>query len=552
MHTIKHVLPAIAVLALALAGCSTTPKGDDYSSLPPAPHHPTAAKPGPEAPVGYGAVRHGLPQIPPEQHGDLLDRIRAGYALPDTQHHAVNRELEWYRARPEYLDRIFRRGARYLHHIVSEIERRDMPLELALLPVVESAFNPVAYSRSHAAGLWQFIPSTGKHYGLTQNWWIDERRDVLRATDAALNYLQYLHRYFKGDWYLAIAAYNGGEGTVSRAVKRNAGAGRATDFFSLDLKAETRDYVPKLLAISRIVADPPAYGLSFAAIPNRPYFDIVDPGKQIHLGEASELAGISRDDMFALNPAFNRMTTPPSGPHRLLLPVERAEPFRLALASEAGAQRLASAAAAEPPPDVRHRVRSGESLSGIARKHGVSIESLRARNGLRGSVIHPGDTLMIPASMAAAPVAEARQDIVAQLPERVPAAGRATASVRSAAPPSARTHKVKPGETLWGVARRYGVTVPALAGANGMTSKSQLVAGARLQIPGGEKSSAPAGESSRMTYKVRPGDTLTQIAARFNVSVQQLMAWNEMRQSNSLRAGQKIVVYVDPRRVSGG
>jgi len=555
MQTIKHVLPAIALLALALAGCSTTPKGGDYSSLPPAPQHPTAARPGLEAPVAYGAVRHGLPQIPPEQHADLFDRIRAGYALPDTQHYAVNREVEGYRSRPDFLDRTFRRGARYLHHIVTEIERRDMPLELALLPVVESAFNPVAYSRSHAAGLWQFIPSTGKHYGLTQNWWIDERRDVLRATDAALNYLQYLHRYFNGDWYLAIAAYNGGEGTVSRAVKRNAEAGRATDFFSLDLKAETRDYVPKLLAISRIVADPTAYGLSFAAIPNQPYFDVVDPGKQIHLGEASELAGISRDDMFALNPAFNRMTTPPSGPHRLLLPVERVEPFRIALASEAGTQRLAAAAAAEPPPDVRHRVRSGESLSGIARQHGVSIESLRARNGLRGSVIHPGETLMIPRGGATAgtPVAEARADIVSQLPERLPAAGRATAApAKSAAAPSARSHKVKSGETLWGVARRYGVTVPALAAENGMTSKSQLVAGTRLQIPGAGSTAAPAAESSRVTYKVRRGDTLTQIAERFNVSVQQLMSWNQMRQSNSLRAGQKIVVYVDPRRVSGG
>jgi len=556
MQITKHVLPAVAALGLALSGCSTTPQGGDYSSLPPSPQHPAGTKRGLDAPVAYGAAREGREQIPPQQHADLFDRVRAGYALPDTRHYAVDREVEWYRSRPDFLDRTFRRGARYLHHIVTELERRDMPLELALLPVVESAFNPVAYSRSHAAGLWQFIPSTGKHYGLTQNWWIDERRDVLRATDAALNYLQYLHRYFKGDWYLAIAAYNGGEGTVGRAVKRNAEAGRPTDFFSLDLKAETRDYVPKLLAISRIVADPPAYGLSFAAIPNRPYFDVVDPGKQIHLGEASELAGISRDDMFALNPAFNRMTTPPSGPHRLLLPVERAEPFRLALASGTGAQRVA-AAATEPPPDVRHRVRSGESLTGIARQHGVSVESMRARNGLRGSVIHPGDILVIPrgGANAGTPVAEARPDIVAQLPERLPPAGRATAApTKSAAAPSTRSHQVKPGETLWGVARKYGVTVPALAAANGMTSKSQLVAGTRLQVPGAGAASAaaPAAESSRMTYQVRRGDTLTQIAQRFNVSVEQLKAWNQIRQASSLKAGQKIVVYVDPRRVSGG
>lgn len=554
MHYIKLLLPAIAVLGVALAGCSTTPQGDDYSSLPPAPQHPATARSGLEAPIAYGSAREGLGTVSPDQHADLLDRIRAGYALPDTRHYAVDRELEWYRSRPDFLDRTFRRGARYLHHIVTEIEKRGMPLELALLPVVESAFNPVAYSRSHAAGLWQFIPSTGKHYGLTQNWWIDERRDVLRATDAALNYLQYLHRYFNGDWYLAIAAYNGGEGTVSRAVKRNAEAGRATDFFSLDLKAETRDYVPKLLAISRIVANPPAYGLSFAAIPNQPYFDVVDPGKQIHLGEASGLAGISRDDMFALNPAFNRMTTPPGGPHRLLLPVERAEPFRLALANGETAQRMA-ATTVEPPPEARHRVRSGESLTGIARQHGVSVDTLRARNGLRGSVIHPGDILMVPrGGAAAAPVAEARPDIVAQLPERLPPAGRATAPVRASAAPSARSHTVKPGDTLWGVARRYGVTVPALAAENGMNAQSQLVAGSRLKIPGAGTTTAAktAAESSRMTYQVRRGDTLSQIAQRFNVTVAQLKSWNQIHQSSSLKAGQKIVVYVDPRRVSGG
>ncbi len=219
MKQTRTVLPLLALLGLALSGCSTTRPGEDYSSLPPAPKHPTAASSSTPATTPYpGAPRLGGAGIPAEQHSDLFDRIRAGYSLPDTQHYAVDRELDWYRARPDFLDRTFRRGSRYLHYIVTEIEKRGMPLELALLPVVESAFNPVAYSRSRASGLWQFIPSTGKHYGLAQNWWIDERRDVLRATDAALNYLQYLHRYFNGDWYLAIAAYNGGEGTVSRAV----------------------------------------------------------------------------------------------------------------------------------------------------------------------------------------------------------------------------------------------------------------------------------------------------------------------------------------------
>jgi membrane-bound lytic murein transglycosylase D len=543
----QHRTPAIAaigLLGLVLAGCAST--GGEYSSLPESPIHP----PGGVATVATSTVApvprlQGAEKLMPADFADLLDRIRVGYALPQAQHYAVDREIEAYRSRPEFLDRTFRRGARYLHHIVTEIERRNMPLELALLPVVESAFNPVAYSRSRASGLWQFIPSTGTHYGLAQNWWIDERRDVLRATDAALTYLQYLHEYFSGDWYLAIAAYNGGEGTVSRAVQRNAAAGRPTDFFSLDLKAETRDYVPKLLAISRIVSDPAAYGLQFEPIANQPYFGLVDPGRQVHLGEAADLAGISRDDMFALNPAFNRMTTPPGGPHRLLLPVERVEPFRAAIISAETEQRLASVAVA-PPPDTRHRVRRGENLTSISRQYGVPVETLRQANSLRGSTIHPGETLLIPgvppaSAAAASTVAAARPGIDAQLPERLPAA----------APAKPRVYSVKRGDTLWGVARKHGVTVPALASANGLTSKSQLTAGTRLEIPGAGHA-APPDESTRITYKVRSGDTLSEIAEKFSVSVRQLKTWNQLRTPTSLRTGQRIVVYVDPRRVSGG
>lgn len=541
-----HATAALGALVLALAGCATT--SGEYSSLPPSAKHPPGRAPAtPTATVVPAPQLPGAEKLGPGDYADLLDRIRVGYQLPQAQHFAVEREIEWYRSRPDFLDRTFRRGSRYLHYIVTEIERRDMPLELALLPVVESAFNPVAYSRSRASGLWQFIPSTGKHYGLAQNWWIDERRDVLRATDAALTYLQYLHDYFNGDWFLAIAAYNGGEGTVSRAVQRNADAGRPTDFFSLDLRAETRDYVPKLLAISRIVANPAAYGLQFEPIPNQPYFGIVDAGKQVHLGEAADLAGITRDDMFALNPAFNRMTTPPSGPHRLLLPVERVEPFRAALMSDDGSQRVA-AAVAEPPPDTRHRVRRGDNLTSISRQYGVPVDTLRQVNNLRGSTIHPGDTLVIPgvpaaqgAPAAAATVAEARPDIAAQLPERQPAA----------APAKPRVYTVQRGDTLWGVAHKHGVTVPALASANGLSAKAQLTAGARLEIPASGRAS-PAGESTRMTYKVRGGDTLSEIAEKFNVSVRQLMTWNQLRSSTSLRAGQRIVVYVDPRRVNGG
>ena len=545
---------AVVAAAALLAGCATT--DSTYSSLPPAPEHP-----GPQAPMdratvtipGSFSTARDVPHMPPGQYADLLDRIRDGYALPDVAHYAVDREVELYRKNPEFLDRTFKRGARYLFYIVQELEKRNLPLELALLPVVESAFNPVAYSRSRASGLWQFIPSSGKHYGLEQNWWIDERRDVVEATGAALDYLQYLNTYFAGDWYLAIAAYNGGEGTVGGAVRRNQAAGLPTDFFSLNLRPETRDYVPKLLAISRIVRNPEAYGLSFAAIPNQPFFEAVEPGRQVHLEQAAQLAGITREDMFALNPGYNRMTTPPNGPHRLLLPIPNAQTYRQAMLDQSLVDQSSVAiAAVEPPPEVRHKVRRGETLSAIARQYGVPMLAVQQANDIHGSVIHPGDSLLIPDGFAGstatlAALAAPRDDIAAQLPEhQQPAASK-----------KPRVHVVKSGDTLWDVAHKYNVTVPALASANGLSSKAGLVPGARLEIPGTggtdtRTASSSAKESSRVTYKVKRGDTLSEIADRFDVSVRELMTWNRLRQSSSLRAGQRLVVYTDSSRQTGG
>jgi membrane-bound lytic murein transglycosylase D len=317
------------------------------------------------------------------------------------------------------------------------------------------------------------------------------------------------------------------------------------------LRAETRDYVPKLLAISRIVRDPEDFDLTFAAIPNKPFFDIVDPGRQVHLGEAADLAGISRDDMFALNPGYNRMTTPPKGPHRLLLPIPHSEQFRQAMLNQSAleADGKVLIAAVEPPPEVRHKVRRGETLSSISRKYGISMDSLRAANGLHGSMIHPGDSLLIPgdggATATLAALAAPREDIAAQLPERQKSAAPAPSS-------KPRVHVVKPGDTLWGVARRYGVTVPALASENGLSSQAGLVAGAKLEIPGKGGSSRPSsGQGDRTTYKVRSGDTLSEIADRYNVTVGEIMSWNRLRQSSALRTGQRLVLYVDPSRNGG-
>jgi membrane-bound lytic murein transglycosylase D len=534
----RTTIALCAFVLLGLAGCSTTRSGEEYSSLPPsAKHPPRPAERSGEVPPPLAPIA----SLPVDQYSDLLDRVRAGYSIGDVQDDSIDKEVQAYCARPEFLDRTFRRASRYLYYIVDQIEQRGMPLEIALLPVVESAYNPVAYSRSRAAGLWQFIPSTGKHFGLTQNWWVDDRRDVQHSTQAALDYLQYLNRYFNGDWYLAIAAYNGGEGTVSAAVQRNAAMGRPTDFFSLQLRAETSAYVPKLLAIRRIVGNPAAYGLTFAPIPNAPFFGVVDPGRQIDLGEAADLAGISRDDMFALNPEFNRMTTPPDGPHQLLLPVQNVTQFQLAMLSQTGQAQVAANTTA-PQPAATHLVQAGDTVSAIARANGVSTTDLLAANDLDGTMIHPGDVLRLPGAPGeapAAPVATARTDITSQLPENQARSGRRSPGV----------HVVKSGDTLWAVARRYGVTVASLASANGLTPDSTLHTGTRLSIPGRSAAAAPG---TRMTYRVRHGDTLSEIADRFNVSVRDLTGWNGIRKSTPLRTGQRLVVYTDPRRVDGG
>lgn len=318
---------------------------------------------------------------------DLLERMRAGFALAPVEDFRVQREIDWYVAHAAHLDRTFDRGRRYLHHIVLQLEERNMPCELALLPVVESAFDPFAHSPRLASGLWQFIPSTGRRYGLDQDWWLDERRDVLAATRAALDHLKELHGEFDGDWLLALAAYNAGAGNVKRAMQRNLRSGRPTDFFHLDLRPETRSYVPKLLAIARVMAEPERFGIVFPAIPNAPYFARVDVGGQVDLGLVANLADIPLEELRALNPQYKRWATDPGGPHELLVPAPAQQRFHEVLATLPPSKRLRF---------VRHRVRRGDTLIAIASRYGVPLEALRDINRVRGSLIHPGQELLVP------------------------------------------------------------------------------------------------------------------------------------------------------------
>lgn len=460
--------------------------------------------------------------------GDLFERIRNGFVIGDVDHATVDREERWFASHPTYLDRTFKRGERYLYHIVKQIEARKMPLELALLPVVESAFNPVAYSRARASGLWQFIPGTGRRYDLKQNWYYDGRRDVIVATDAALDYLQFLSEEFDGDWLLAVAAYNCGEGNIARAVARNRKAGKPTDFFSLKLPRETRAYVPKLLAMARIVGNPAAHGLEFAPIPNQPYFSQIDVAGQIDLHVAAELAELAPEELLALNPAFNHWVTDPDGPHQLLVPVDREVRFTEAIATLPPEERVRV---------VYHRVRKGDTLGGIADKYGVSIAAIRASNKIRGTMIHPGQDLLITAAPTG--MSAARSTLTASIAATTP---RNTSD----------KHVVRRGDTLWSIARSHGVTMESVVSSNGLSTDDTLAVGQVLSIPGtttlAATDAAEAVDTPSTTYVVRRGDTLSRIATKFRIRLRDLLGWNGLNARSMIKPGQRLVMYVADRR----
>ena len=472
------------------------------------------------------------PGLKPADYSDLFDRIRAGFKLPDSDHSAIDRELEWYAGNPDYLGRAFSRADLYLYHIVTELEARGMPLELALLPVVESAFEPYAYSKSSASGLWQFIPGTGSRYNLKQDWWYDGRRDVTESTRAALDYLQVLNTEFNGDWLLAIAAYNCGEMNVERAVARNQAAGLPTDFWNLKLPAETRAYVPKLLAMGRVVAHPERYGLSFNKIPNQPYFAKVDTKGQISMHVAAEIAGLSDAELYELNPAFHRWATDPSGPYALLVPADTAEAFRTSVIQLTDDERL----------NVKsYAVRRGDTMNAVARRFHTTTQELREMNSLPKGALLVGSALKVPSESNLLPAKALRAAALVD--------GRAHRSRRERS-----RIVVRRGETLWAIARKHGVDVNALALMNGMQPNTVLRTGQRLRLGTSsgsanisvddEEAARGGGEGAsarQLTHVVHAGDTLFHVAQEYHVSVAQVASWNRLSKTR-LVPGQKLII----------
>ncbi|WP_438970633.1 LysM peptidoglycan-binding domain-containing protein [Methylophaga sp.] len=445
---------------------------------------------------------------------DIWQRVRSGFMISDYQqlHPDTERHLRWFIDHPEHVSRVIERARPYIYHIVEEIQKRDMPMEIALLPVVESGFKPYAYSKSHAAGLWQFIPGTGKLYGLKQNWWYDGRRDVIQSTRAALDYLEKLHTDF-GDWQLALAAYNCGEGTVGRAIRRNEAKGEPTDFWSLDLPRETSAYVPKLMAVSHLFKYPERYELSLSPVENAPYLTSVNVGSQIDLAKAAKMAGLTKDQLYILNPAFNRWATAPDGPHELVLPLTKVEQFKLALAAMPAQQRVKWA---------RHQIQRGESLSVIAQRYDTTVSVIKQANNLHGNNIRAGSHLLIPASPQHSTILAANQT-----EQNLKDNGQK------------KTYTVKTGDTWWDIAREYDTDVPTLTQWNKKSNNAVLQPGQKLVIWTHET------QTKSVNYTIRDGDSLWAISRRFNVSVAQVREWNGLSDRTLLQPGQNLTLYLD-------
>ena len=465
---------------------------------------------------------------------DIWKRVRKGFSISDTTNNPrLLAELKWYAKHQKYLDRVVERAEPFLHYVLSEAEKRNLPTELVLLPIVESAYQTFAYSHGRASGIWQFIPSTGRIYGLKQNWWYDGRRDVYASTQAALKYLESLNREFKGNWLHALAAYNSGSGTVRRAIRINKQRGKPTDFWHLKLPDETRAYVPKLLALKRLIENPADYGVTLNCVDDTPYFEAVDISTQLDLAMAADMAQIELDRLYQLNPAFNHWATAPYGPHRLLIPVDHAETFK---------QNLAQIPKAERIKWKRHKIKEGQTLSHIADRYSVSVNSLKRLNNLRSTSIRAGKYLVIPVS------------------SRKLSDYNLTAYQRKKTLQSIRrkghkvTHIVQPGDTFWDLSRTYKVKSHSIARWNGMAIRDPLKQGQKLVIWTKSSTAKTTNHGrntiQRISYRVRNGDSLYLIAQKFNVAISDLKRWNSLT-SKYLQPGQKIKLYVDVTRQTG-
>ena len=472
---------------------------------------------------------NNLPLNLPEPSRNLIQKLQKNFSLDFDINNRIESEINFIKRNNKYMQKVLTRSKPFLSYIVSELKEREMPFELALLPIVESAYDPFAYSYGQAAGLWQLIPGTATRFGIKQNWWFDGRRDVINSTKAALDYLSYLYKFMQGDWLLAIAAYNAGEGNINKAIKKNKKKSTSTRFWDLEVSEQTSAYVPRLLALVEIVKNPKKYNIELPFISNETQFQVVNISSQIDLSIAAELAEIGLNELYTLNAGFNRWATSPNGPHRLLVPAHKTEIFKKALASLPEDQKIKW---------KRHQVSYGETLSEIAIKYKTTALQIKLSNDLSSNIIQSESYLMIPVSNKSLQNYKKSKD-----QRRISKQNQIRAGERI-------EHIITRGESLWLIGRRYNVDIKSLSSWNNMSPKDTLSIGEKLIIWSDQASLKTKPVTRKLNYSVKNGDSLYLIAKKFRVTIVDLARWNNLDQKNILKPGQKLILHIDVRNQS--
>lgn len=443
---------------------------------------------------------------------NVWDVLRRQFALNhEVTQPEVQNQLRWLITHPSYLHKLAQ-SEPYMYHILTEIKKRNMPGEIALIPMIESSYDPFAYSGAGAAGLWQFMPGTGTDLGLKQDWWFDARRSIGPSTDAALNYLLYLHNFFNGNWILAFAAYDSGEGTMARIIKNSRQNVNKVNFWTLPVPSETKAYIPRLLALAEIIQNPQRYHIELPDIPHTPYFEEVNIGSQIDLDNAAKLAGISYRDLIKLNPGYNRWATAPYRPYKLLIPADKVENFNRNLANLPEDQRVSW---------TRHQVSAGDNLQVIAQKYHTTANLIKELNQLKSNSVQKGQVVMIPSHKTAG------------TPTRQAIASPSRKVLHFTAPQQYKmVHIVGRHDSYNSIQSKYSVSARQLQQWNKLTATSKLHPGQSLVIY--KKVRQP------IQYVIRSGDSLSAIAQRNHTKVSMIIQLNPRLAQNKLKPGQSI------------
>ncbi len=549
---LRHIFLTV-ILAAGLTACMQGMPSDPASNTTTyvaTPHKSTYTHSGYHA---YGSTHkassaHGVslatnPTDPPPDFmqmqgtgGSLWDRLRTNFQLPLAANRPqVQAQINWFVRNQGYLDRTIKRAVPYMYLIFQETQSRNLPAELVLLPIMESGYNPFIRSSRGAVGLWQLIPSTANGFGVKQDFWYDGRRDVYASTNAALDYLTYLQSYFGGDWLLAIAAYDAGEGRLQNAVHRNAEKGASTDFWSLSLPVETQAYVPRLLALAAIISDPAKYNITLPPITDQPYLQQVDLGAPINLSEAAEMAGMSLNELKSLNPGYSRTTTGPNGPYRLLLPIDRIPMFK---------ERLVAMPAQTKTTWGRYKVQRDDTLDSIAERFDTSASELRSVNHLKGNYVPVGRVIMIPVGteqttphvydLSTGQKTPLTADNVVQQAASIAESQTPTIPAASPSAPSiAPSNNNQVTVTATSAARTDNTPPPASASA----------------VADNEDADAEQSQDSvqktpeKVYHTIKHGETLSVIARHYGVGVSDLRRWNKLKASNVLKPGTRLIIY---------